>query len=323
MRSTLGRCPPMTNRATLLRSVCRACGCSSMRIATAGGTTGRTLTRSRAISSSTGPGSPLGAITQAPPTRCAGCSAAAIPALCMIGRGCRRTVCSVRSSACGPDPCVVDVLLVSAGCDLGQARRAAGQLEHDDGARIDGDGGERCAGLRCTPAGEDRVVGVRGARRGAAHDDQRLQARDPALEPGPEADQVAVAEIGLHEVTPRAGVLGELADLALSVLGQGADRDDPGLDAAVVGDDGLGLVAELEQHAVAGAQRRGGQQPGGEALAQLVELGVGQPGIDGDQCGSVGMRAGGAAQRVTERLPGPEAVPPVLLDPLRREGHVV
>ena len=323
MRSTLGRCPPMTNRATQLRSVYRARGCSSMRIATAGGTTGRTLTRSRAISSSTEPGSPLGAITQAPPTRWAGCSAAAIPALCMIGRGCSSTVCSRQVQRLSPRPgsCRRTPRVGGARPWAGPScRRTAGARR---GARIGRHGGERRAGLRCPPGGEDRVVSVRGAGRATAHDDQRLQARDCALEPGPEADQVAVAEIGLHEVTARAGVLGELADLALAVLGQGADRDDPGLDAAVVGDDGLGLVAELEHHAVACAQRRGGQQPGGEALAQLVELGVGQPGIDGDQCGSVGMRAGGAAQRVTERLPGPEAVPPVLLDPLRREGHVV
>lgn len=192
---------------------------------------------------------------------------------------------------------------------LRQSRRAAGQLQRDQAQWVDLDGGERSAGPRIATRGEDVGEPDRAVRCGGARDDQRADA-----EPGAERDEVAVAEVGLHEVAAGAGVRREVRDLAFPVLGQRGDRDDARLDAAVVGDHGLGLVAALEHHAVAGSQRRGGEQPGGEVVGQCVELGVGQSGLDGDQGRPFGVRAGGAAQHVPERLAGPETGPAVLRD---------
>ena len=83
----------------LLRSVCRLRGSSNMRTANAGGTRGIDVGRSDPMRSRSSGTDADGARMSVAPLRRAGCTARAIPALCMTGSGYRMRVSGPQSSA--------------------------------------------------------------------------------------------------------------------------------------------------------------------------------------------------------------------------------
>src|SRR5258705_6708378 len=113
-----------------------------------------------------------------------------------------------------------------------------------------------------------------GPRRAARHDD-RADAGALARQLDGKAGEVERAEVGLNEIGGSLGPSRELAHLDLAMLGEGAHRDEAGLEAAEERDRGLDDRAHLKQGAVAGRQTEL-EERGPESLGRFVEVGVGE-----------------------------------------------
>jgi hypothetical protein len=131
------------------------------------------------------------------------------------------------------------------------------------------------------------------------------------------------AEVALHKIGFRPGQLGQLADLDLAILRQGADRNDRRLAAPEQRDDDLPDGTKLKDGAVAGVQANL-KQRSGQRFRQRVNLGERQAAIIGRDVGDVRPLARGLAQHFAEGRPDPGAAAPISLGLAGRViGHTI
>ena len=120
-----------------------------------------------------------------------------------------------------------------------------------------------------------------------------------------ERDEVDASGAGLDEVRARSDRPADVGDLVAAVGGEGRDRDEPGLEQRVPGDDGVEPVGDLDDDRVAGVQAEVGE-PDGDPIGAGVELGVGEPALRGDDGVAVRVAGGGRVELVGDRPGAPE-----------------
>ena len=196
------------------------------------------------------------------------------------------------------------------GSDLGQTGRAAGELEHRDLLGMHGLG-RQGSGAVLDELLEGRAV----ADRLTTRNDHRREGACGVQVAG-DFQGLAPTVVRLHDRGARADVLGQRADLARAVLGQGAHGTQSGDECAEVGDECLGDVAHLEHHRLAGFEIGGRQQPRTEVPGALCEFGVAPPHLRGDQCEPVCVAVGGVEDLLGQRQAAPETAVAVVGDEL-------
>ncbi|MCY1517707.1 hypothetical protein D9M68_524040 [compost metagenome] len=170
-------------------------------------------------------------------------------------------------------PHVVQVLVVKARDDLRHPGGTAGQLEYGNLEGVQHHTLDKRLGLFQIDPGNELVLVQDALLRLTPHLHDQLQRRCGFLHLAGEADAVELRIVALDDMQLGLSQLRQVTDFALAVCGQGADRDQPGLEAGEESDDQLLAIAQLEHHAIQRLQalfQEGGSQAGGEPVQFAV-----------------------------------------------------